>query len=195
MDLTKFAVDVHKNAVEHGWWEEERDFASIISLCHSEISEALEEYRAGRPMVYGSDFQSECRVTKIPDIMAREMKPEGIATELADCIIRILDWFGKNGIDAECEVNAGKLLRKVAFQRDTEFGFGGLLADLHLCLSMAYRNWKNVQDLNDANHHLGLCITLIFEWAEVNGQDMDSILRMKHEYNIGRPYRHGGKLM
>ena len=30
-----------------------------------------------------------------------DSKPEGIAIELADCIIRILDYCGKEGIDIE----------------------------------------------------------------------------------------------
>lgn len=44
MKLNKFTEEVHQNAVEHGWWDEERSFGDIISLCHSELSEALEEF-------------------------------------------------------------------------------------------------------------------------------------------------------
>ena len=28
-------------------------------------------------------------------------KPEGIAVEMMDCVIRIFDWLGKEGVDAE----------------------------------------------------------------------------------------------
>ena len=120
LDINEFAKEVHQNAKDHGWWDEERSFGEIIALCHSELSEALEEYRKGRPMIYVDDYPSLSRKERIPKLGDGE-KPEGIAVELADCIIRILDYCGKEGIDIE------------------------------------------------------------------------AILKLKHEYNKTRPYKHGGK--
>lgn len=119
MKLNKFAQAVHENAVKHGWWDEERTFGEIIALCHSELSEALEEYRAKRPMLYypcnaggvcvddaeGDNVSCGSRVTD-PEhqeaaCKARSKKPEGVAVELADCIIRVLDYFGKEELDVD----------------------------------------------------------------------------------------------
>lgn len=83
--LVDWAEVIHQNARQHGWWEEERPFAEVVALCHSELSEALEEARAGKPMYYES----------------KDGKPEGVATEMIDCMIRILDWCGKNKIDVD----------------------------------------------------------------------------------------------
>lgn len=101
MDLNKFAKEIHQNAVDHGWWDEPRSFGETVALCHSELSEALEEYRNGRPMVYGDDFETVKRIEDVAEISEKQLKPEGIATEMVDCMIRILDWFGHVGIDVE----------------------------------------------------------------------------------------------
>lgn len=50
MKFGEFAKGVHQNAVDHGWYDAERGVSEIFALIHSEWSEALEEYRAERPM-------------------------------------------------------------------------------------------------------------------------------------------------
>lgn len=54
------------------------DAGTAIALMHSELSEALEEERAGNPDVYYRE----------------DSKPEGALIELADCVIRIADYCG-----------------------------------------------------------------------------------------------------
>ena len=101
--LNERTKEIHDNAVSHGWWDEPRNLLEIVALCHSELSEAVEEYRAGHPMVWANE----------------DGKPEGIATEMADCLIRILDWFGHEGLDADEIVR-----QKMAYNRGRPYKHG-----------------------------------------------------------------------
>lgn len=111
LTITELIKKAHANATAHGWHEPERTFGELIALCHSELSEALEEYRNGHQMdecyyvckscqlgpceLGNSDSRSEyCASCPSP-------KPEGIAIELADVVIRIADMCGLYGIDLE----------------------------------------------------------------------------------------------
>lgn len=62
----------------------------------------LWKYRAGKPNIY---YNVEGEGILYADGEACEKyerrKPEGVAVELADCVIRILDYCGRAGIDIE----------------------------------------------------------------------------------------------
>lgn len=84
----------HGMAVEKGWWDDginARPIEDIINNFHAEVSEAWEEYRAGRMATWYADPQAVL-AGKLP-------KPEGFYVELADLLIRIADAAGAHRID------------------------------------------------------------------------------------------------
>lgn len=72
------ANEIHKNAKDHGWWEEKRTIPELLCLVHSEVSEALEAYR-----VNDNDNFKE---------------------ELADIVIRVFDMSIGLGINIQSEI-------------------------------------------------------------------------------------------
>ena len=83
MDINKLIEKSHDIAISKGWWDQEREIPELIALIHSELSEALEEYRVSENL----------------DIRYKNNKPEGFVVELADVLIRIFDLSGKYKID------------------------------------------------------------------------------------------------
>ena len=88
--LGQFQKDVNDLAIEKGWYDptkgEVKQFLSEVALVHSELSEAAEEYRKDTPFLYYSEDPKSLG------------KPEGIAAEYADAIIRMLDTAQMRGI-------------------------------------------------------------------------------------------------
>lgn len=106
LDLETFMKEVWQNAEDHGWHSIGKSVGDDIALMHSELSEALDEFRNGHAL---------------DEIYEKNGKIEGYVVELADMIIRALD---------HCEEHKLPLIKA---------------------------------------------------------------LKMKHEYNKSRPFRHGGK--
>lgn len=173
IDLNKFAKEVHENARAHGWWDTERSFGEVIALIHSELSEALEEYRNGHAPTETYYYDGG--------------KPEGIPSELADVVIRVLDWCGHEGITLDtviiksnCEITKKMIAENYKFP-----AFANGIAASHSDISFWYNDEVNIEAV----------ISGIFCMSTYYGIDLESALLEKHNFNKTRPYKHGGKVI
>lgn len=105
MTINELCKSVHEWAKDKGWVQEgiERNLDGLIALVHSELSEALEDWRIGRMK------------TQIID-----GKPEGFPSEMADTVIRIADICAELDIDLEHEIEL-----KMGYNRTRPWRHGG----------------------------------------------------------------------
>jgi len=89
--LSELQKEIYAWAQSKGWWEEgDRNHGQLMLLMVSELTEAHEELRHGH---------------NVKEIYYNESKPEGVPIELADCVIRILDYCAHYDINLEAAIN------------------------------------------------------------------------------------------
>lgn len=181
MTLNEIMKDIHVNSVAHGWWDNDRSGAEVRVLIHSELSEALEEDRAGRPGVWYAEGSN---------------KPEGWAIELIDACIRILDYLGKLGKCFRETSTVDEFTNDFRKVQEKNKSFVELLDELHCCIANSYNRLES-EALSEYSSFESVTYkrTLgnIFAWLSMNGYDPEELLLLKHEYNKTRPYKHGKK--
>lgn len=110
LDLERLIHEAHETAVSKGWWDgPERNAGDQFANFHAEIAEAWEEYRKHGMWnchLYGISPHGAMTQIELGD----GQKPEGIAAEFADVLIRIFDTCAKYNIP-------------LAHHRATEAGF------------------------------------------------------------------------
>ncbi len=106
----------YKTSVEKGWWHDDngiivnRNIGELLALIHSEVSEALEDWRNGKPI-------------NVMTLRAKDGKPEGFPSEMADIFIRVADMCGHFKINLE-----SALEEKLAYNKTRPHRHGGKLA-------------------------------------------------------------------
>jgi NTP pyrophosphatase (non-canonical NTP hydrolase) len=104
MTITELVERSYTQAKELGWADKEIPVPEMIALIHSEASEALESFR-NNELVMWTDQQG---------------KPQGIASEFADILIRIGHYSHILGIPLDAEID-----RKLKYNMHRGYRHGG----------------------------------------------------------------------
>ena len=104
MTIEDLVTRCFKQADELGWHEKPITLSDMISLIHSEASEGLESYRNHEPISWTD----------------KGGKPQGLASEFADIVIRVGHYSQYLGIDLAYEIE-----RKLQYNMSRGHRHGG----------------------------------------------------------------------
>lgn len=190
VDINAVAAELHKDAVERGFWSVDDALMKHFAKMHSELSEALQADRCGCPMLYVDDIT-------IPDGPETDInkfdgrKPEGVAAELADFVMMLLD------MTVQLDVDIGELLedQRYSYYSDTYVHYSKL--ELHQIVLGGHRALHLLLYENDNMEQLGsallYCVFGVELWLKQRGVDLWAVIALKVAYNKNRPKLHGRK--
>jgi hypothetical protein len=193
MTIEELIEQSHAQAVTSGWWPEGAwpSVADCVNNFAGEISEAWEEYRAGRMELWWSQTERKIKTTTrnwLPPfssnpaaMIANGCKPEGFWVEIADLVIRLCDTAGAygRGFHESC-------FGLIVEERIPLFIFR--LHSVVPTLLSAESCWTT-----EAFVTMSAIIQSCFTTATVHGVDLWSLIQLKLAYNATREHRHGGK--
>jgi hypothetical protein len=182
MDLQKLQLEIEELNRAKGWYEGVAAGDPIVddakeALIHSELAEATECIRKGR---LGLDFENESGAHYAYDMgKGSYHKPCGLASELADVVIRILDAMSLRGEQTSKEESP----ERGPYQGPdlSPLGMAAHINGLHKLLA----DEGPTDDLLDETYRVAWLFRL----------DLDAAIAVKHAYNATRPHRHGGKTL
>ena len=206
--LNKLAVEAHENAVEHGFYDgaETMDdealellHARLFALMHCELSEAIQEERRGHEQKWYMCRQTwggrvgNCDTCVIPKIKGEcqerylDRNPHGVPVELADFVIRLLDWCGWQGVrlcdTVDWATRYKHLPRLVNALHDMLCGFAEKI-------DLASRA-IGADDEPMTRVLVVAMISVVEAWFIDRGLSLTDIMREKMAWNAGRPRLHG----
>jgi NTP pyrophosphatase (non-canonical NTP hydrolase) len=120
LELLEAAEQVEVINRANGWFDSERTFGEDIALLHSEVSEMLEAFREHG--LADATLPSYMVTAEDDPMWGKEQlsKPEGVGSEAADVLVRLLDTC------ARYDINLGReFARKLAYNATRGHRHGG----------------------------------------------------------------------
>lgn len=182
MNLNKLKEKVYKNAVAHGWHDEEYSDAHWLCLVIAELMEAIEADRNYK-YAYRKDFEesliklgARAGIRKWRQAFEICIK-DRLEDELADACIRILDFAGTKSINMDYMNIETIIPEDYSDKTFTE---------------SIFKIVKKITAFN-CNGALLHILAEIFELCNSRNIDIEWHILQKMKYNKFRPFKHGNK--
>ena len=184
MNLNELRDEAYSIAKANGWHEEERSDSHWLMLIITEIAEAVQADRKGH----------HSRVERFIEDMSDKDNADGdlwfrltfaqnientVESELADIVIRLLDFAGLRGIPLD---DANKILDEGL--EETTIPLPVFMSQT--CADIANENYTVARIVNEI-------IASIIAYRRNKGVDIEFFIRTKMKYNHLRGYHHGGQ--
>lgn len=180
-DLEALQREIRAVNEANGWFESDRTLDDGIGLLHSEASEAVEAYRR-----WGLEDKTLAECPRrgsngsLHHADGHLCKPEGVGSELADVLIRLLDETDRQYVPLD--------LFPHATVEDNPIGsFTGGVAALHKAISDAW--------VTPTGERFAHVYAVLRDLAALCDIDLRAETERKVAYNATRGYRHGNKLL
>jgi hypothetical protein len=191
--LREMTGEVREVNIEKGWRTVRNSWGDYVALLHTEISEMLEAYRDHRLADATPDKSGD--MPAMARIIAQP-KPEGVGSEAADVLIRLLDMadvYGFPVFDMDCELADVDPLWPVA----TSGTFGGWIAWLHWRAAKLhpFSSSSSGAPLAADRFAVPLMLRALVAFCERWDIDLAAEYQRKIAYNRTRAYQHGGRTL
>ena len=172
--LQKLAKEIYEIAVAHGWHEDTKPNGLWMALIVSEVAEAIEADRKNKHADASFFLRRPLRIDSAFKVCYENYIKGSIEEELADVVIRLLDYINMRwGDKYDWWYNPS------SFRIPDDFPVAA---------------WKLVKEhLNEGSMNVRDSIQYVLEWAEKLNIDIEQHIKWKMRYNSLRSYKHGGK--
>lgn len=101
MNFNKLAKQIHEGNVARGFWEDDRKLTEVVMLTVCELSEAIE---ADRKNYWAHEKDIELLKESHDNNYFYDTIKDTVQDEIADAMIRLLDFSHKFGIDLDFHI-------------------------------------------------------------------------------------------
>ena len=175
MNLNELRNQAYRNAVVHGWHDENLSNEHFLCLVISELMEAVEADRKGSHADIEA-FNKYCDRIDFKENFEQQIKGT-VEEELADSCIRLLDLAGLRGYDLDSFNYEGSDSEDYSDMSFTESMF-------RICVYVTDNFYRDEPFI---------LLNEIFAFCRDRNIDIFWFIKLKMKYNELRPYKHGDK--